>query len=38
MKGMGQIVAWSIRDENHHVENMIKLLHTVLDDETSHME
>jgi ribonucleoside-diphosphate reductase beta chain len=32
MKGMGQIVAWSIRDENHHVENMIKLLHTVLDE------
>jgi ribonucleoside-diphosphate reductase beta chain len=32
MKGMGQIVAWSIRDESHHVENMIKLLHCVLDE------
>ena len=32
MKGMGQIVAWSIRDESHHVENMIKLLHGVLDE------
>ena len=25
MKGMCQIVTWSIRDETHHVENMIKL-------------
>ena len=25
MKGMCQIVTWSIRDESHHVENMIKL-------------
>ncbi len=33
MKGMGQIVAWSIRDENHHVENMIKLFHTILDEQ-----
>ena len=32
MKGMGQIVAWSIRDESHHVENMIKLLHEILDE------
>jgi ribonucleoside-diphosphate reductase beta chain len=32
MKGMGQIVAWSIRDESHHVESMIKLLHAVLDE------
>ena len=32
MKGMGQIVAWSIRDESHHVENMIKLTHAVLDE------
>jgi ribonucleoside-diphosphate reductase beta chain len=32
MKGMGQIVAWSIRDENHHVENMLKLLNVVLDE------
>lgn len=25
MKGMGQIIAWSIADETHHSENMIKL-------------
>lgn len=25
MKGMGQIVSWSISDETHHTENMIKL-------------
>lgn len=30
MTGMGQIVAWSIRDETHHVESMIKLYHTLL--------
>jgi ribonucleoside-diphosphate reductase beta chain len=28
MKGMCQIVAWSIRDETLHVENMIKLFRT----------
>lgn len=28
MKGMGQIVSWSIRDESLHVESMIKLYHT----------
>jgi ribonucleoside-diphosphate reductase beta chain len=27
MKGMGQIVSWSIRDESHHVDSMIKLFH-----------
>jgi ribonucleoside-diphosphate reductase beta chain len=27
MKGMGQIVSWSIRDETHHVESMVKLYH-----------
>jgi ribonucleoside-diphosphate reductase beta chain len=27
MKGMGQIVTWSIRDESLHVESMIKLFH-----------
>ena len=32
MKGMGQIVAWSIRDESHHVESMIKLFHCLLDE------
>jgi ribonucleoside-diphosphate reductase beta chain len=25
MKGMGQITSWSIADESHHAENMIKL-------------
>lgn len=28
MKGMGQVVTWSVRDESLHVENMIKLFHT----------
>tara|TARA_Y100001936_G_C15926441_1_gene586964 strand:+ start:7 stop:972 length:966 start_codon:yes stop_codon:yes gene_type:complete len=32
MKGMCQIVTWSIRDESHHVENMIKLFHTLIDE------
>ncbi len=32
MKGMGQIVAWSIRDESHHVESRIKLFHCLLDE------
>ena len=30
MKGMCQIVTWSIRDETHHVESMIKLFHTLI--------
>lgn len=30
MKGMGQIVAWSIRDETHHVESMIRVYHQLL--------
>jgi len=28
MKGMGQIVSWSVRDESLHCEGMIKLYHT----------
>ena len=32
MKGMCQIITWSIRDESHHVENMIKLFHSLIDD------
>ena len=28
MKGMGQIVSWSIRDESLHCEGMIRLFHT----------
>jgi len=30
MKGMCQIVTWSIRDETHHVEGMIKLFHQLV--------
>jgi len=32
MKGMCQLVTWSIRDESHHVENMIKLFHSLIDE------
>ncbi|MEE9271955.1 MAG: ribonucleotide-diphosphate reductase subunit beta [Robiginitomaculum sp.] len=28
MKGMGQVVTWSIRDESLHCEGMIKMFHT----------
>lgn len=30
MKGMGQIIAWSVRDETLHCENIIKLFSTLL--------
>lgn len=30
MKGMSTIVEWSLRDETLHVENMIKLFHTMI--------
>lgn len=30
MKGMGQIVAWSVRDETLHTESIIKLFHTFI--------
>lgn len=30
MKGMGQIITYSIRDESHHVENMTKLFRTFI--------
>ncbi|AXQ69786.1 ribonucleotide reductase of class Ia (aerobic), beta subunit [Caulobacter phage CcrSC] len=30
MKGMTTIVEWSIRDETHHVESMIKLFHELI--------
>lgn len=30
MKGMGQIVSWSVRDETMHCENIIRLYHTFL--------
>ena len=32
MIGMCQIVTWSIRDESHHVDNMIKLFHALIDE------
>lgn len=32
MKGMGQIVSWSLKDEDHHVSSMINLFHTFLDE------
>ena len=32
MKGMCQIVTWSIRDESHHVDSMIKLFHALIDE------
>jgi ribonucleoside-diphosphate reductase beta chain len=32
MKGMGQIVTWSIVDETMHTENMIKLFRTFIND------
>lgn len=32
MKGMGQLVSWSIRDESHHVESMMHLYKTLLDE------
>ena len=32
MKGMGQIVAWSVRDESLHCENMIKVFRTLLEE------
>jgi len=28
MKGMGQIVSWSVRDESLHCEGMMKMFHT----------
>lgn len=30
MKGMSTIIEWSLRDESHHVEFMIKLFHTMI--------
>lgn len=30
MKGMGQIVSWSLKDEDLHVTSMIKLYHTLV--------
>lgn len=33
MKGMGQIVTWSVRDETLHCENIIRLFHTLCEEE-----
>lgn len=32
MKGMGQVVSWSIRDESHHVASMVKVFHALMDE------
>ncbi len=32
MKGMGQIITWSVRDESLHCNSIIKLFHTFLDE------
>ena len=32
MKGMGQIVTWSARDETLHTNSIIKLFHTFLNE------
>jgi ribonucleoside-diphosphate reductase beta chain len=32
MKGMGQIVTWSVRDESLHVEGMMKIFHTIVEE------
>lgn len=35
MKGMGQIVAWSVKDETLHCESMIKLFRTYIEENRS---
>jgi ribonucleoside-diphosphate reductase beta chain len=35
MKGMGQIVSWSVRDETLHVHSMTRLFRTLIDDHPS---
>jgi len=35
MKGMGQIVTWSIRDESLHVESMMRLFRTLIQENPS---
>ena len=32
MKGMGQIVSWSVRDETLHTHSMIRLFHTLIEE------
>lgn len=35
MKGMSTIIEWSLKDESHHVESMIKLFHTYVKENPS---
>ena len=35
MKGMGQIVTWSVRDESLHTDSAIRLFHTFIDENKS---
>jgi ribonucleoside-diphosphate reductase beta chain len=35
MKGMGQIISWSVRDESLHCDGVIRLYHTYLDENPS---
>jgi ribonucleoside-diphosphate reductase beta chain len=37
MKGMGQIVSWSIRDETHHVDSMLKVYHQLIEEEGQYL-
>ncbi len=32
MKGMGQIISWSVRDESLHTESIIRLFHTFIEE------
>lgn len=38
MKGMGQIVAWSVRDETLHTDSIVKLFHTFLQENPGVMD
>jgi len=37
MKGMGQIVSWSIRDETHHVDSMLRVFHQLIEEEGQYL-
>jgi len=38
MKGMGQIIAWSVRDETLHCKSMIKVYNTFIDENKSELD
>lgn len=38
MKGMGQIVSWSIRDETHHVESMLRVYHQLIKEKREYID